>query len=345
MAIRRQLAALLDRTGLARAVLAARASTLFPWQWLTALTYHRVADTVAPGFDPDVVDATPASFERHVEFLQRHFNLIDTRDLDAWRAGGRLPPNPAMITFDDGYRDNHDVVLPILRRLNAKAVFFVATSFINDRRVFWWELVNHALTTSPRDRLVLRYPQDLTLSLQSHEDRRRSVATLLKLLKRQEGIDMDRFIDEMYAAAVLPFGQDREREMANEMLMSWDQIRALKAAGLDVQSHSYAHRVLHTLPAEEARQDLLRSRQDLEGALDQPVSAVAYPTGRPLGDQPALRQAVHDAGYRYGFTVEPLVPINRLRMQDWLGVPRMMIDRDVTEPVYRTTLAVPSLSY
>ena len=197
-----RLAHLLDGLGLPRAVLAARARELFPWRWLTVLTYHRISDTLAPGYDPEVVDAPAAAFESQVKLLQRYFTLIDTRDLDAWRAGGRLPPNPAMITFDDGYRDNHDVVLPILRRLSAKAVFFVATLYIADRRVFWWELVNHALTLSPRrQRLRLRYPEPLELELATPADRRASVRTLLVLLKRELGVDMERFLAELYAAS------------------------------------------------------------------------------------------------------------------------------------------------
>jgi peptidoglycan/xylan/chitin deacetylase (PgdA/CDA1 family) len=339
---RRRLAHLLDGIGVPRAVLAARARELFPWRWLTILTYHRISDTLAPGWDPEVVDAPAAAFESQVKLLQRYFSLIDTRDLDAWRAGGRLPPNPAIITFDDGYRDNHDVVLPILRRLSAKAVFFVATMYIADRRVFWWELVNHALTLSPRQQLRLRYPEPRTLELATAEERRASVRTLLVMLKREVGVDMERFLAELYAAAEVRMDRDEERRLADNLLMSWDHVRALTDAGLDVQSHSHSHRVLHTLPPGDAAADLRRSRQELESALDQPVTALAYPTGRPLGDAPALRQAVVDAGFRYGFTVERLVPLANLR--DWLGIPRMMMDRAIGAASYRTSLAFPALA-
>jgi peptidoglycan/xylan/chitin deacetylase (PgdA/CDA1 family) len=339
---RRRLAHLLDGIGLPRAVLAARARELFPWRWLTVLTYHRISDTLAPGYDPEVVDAPAAAFESQVKLLQRYFTLIDTRDLDAWRAGGRLPPNPAMITFDDGYRDNHDVVLPILRRLGGKAVFFVATLYIAERRVFWWELVNHALSLTRRQQLRLRYPEPIELALATAADRRASVSRLLVILKREVGVDMDRFLGELYAASEVRMGREEERRLADELLMSWDHIRGLVDAGFDVQSHSHAHRVLHTLGPEEASADLRRSRQELESALDQPVSALAYPTGRPLGDAPALRKAVIDAGFRYGFTVDRLVPLAHLR--DWLAIPRMMMDRAIGAASYRTSLALPVLA-
>jgi peptidoglycan/xylan/chitin deacetylase (PgdA/CDA1 family) len=339
---RRRLAHLLDGLGLPRAVLAARARALFPWRWLTVLTYHRISDTLAPGFDPEVVDAPAADFESQVKLLQRYFTLIDTRDLDAWRAGGRLPPNPAMITFDDGYRDNHDVVLPILKRLSAKAVFFVATLYIAERRLFWWEQVNHAVSLTRRPRLRLSYPEPLELELATAADRKSSVRTLLILLKRQVGVDMERFLNELYAASEVHMDRQEERRLADNLLMSWDHVRALTDAGFDVQSHSHAHRVLHTLPPEQVTADLRRSRQELESALDQPVTALAYPTGRPIADAPAVRQAVIDAGFRYGFTVERLRPLTQLR--DWLGIPRMMMDRAIGAASYRTGLALPLLA-
>jgi peptidoglycan/xylan/chitin deacetylase (PgdA/CDA1 family) len=340
---RRHFAMLLDRLGLSRAVLAARARSMYPWRWLTVVTYHRIADTLAPGYDPEVVDASPADFERHLQLLKRYFTLVDTRDLDIWRAGGRLPQNPAMITFDDGYRDNHDVVLPLLRRYDAKAVFFVATSYVGERRIYWWEHINRAIADSRKAKITIRYPLPLDLDLNGEKARRASVKVLLKLMKKQEGVDIDNFITELYVACGVPFDRAEERRMADAALMSWAHVRALSRAGMDVQSHSHAHRVLQTLTPEEATRDLRRAREELEAVIELPVTAVAYPTGRPVRAEPPLRQAVLDAGYRYGFTVERLVPLSQIH--DWLDIPRMMIDRAVTDSFYRSTLAIPALAY
>lgn len=345
---RRYLASVLDRLGLSRVVLAARARDVYPWRWLTVVTYHRVADATARGFDPDVVDASPGDFERQLTMLKRYFTLVDTRDLDAWRAGGELPPNPAMITFDDGYRDNHDVVLPLLKRHDAKAVFFIATSYVTDRRLYWWEHINHVIADSTQDRLILEVdaggaPQGLDLALGTTGERRAAVKVLLKLVKAEPGLSMDRFLGALYRSAGLTFDRNDELALVDEMLMSWDHIRSLSRAGMDVQSHSHSHRVLHTLTPDEVVHDLRRSRAELEGAIDRPVIALAYPTGRPIRDQPTLRQAVLDAGYRYGFTVQRLVPLARIH--DWLDIPRMMIDRAVSDSFYRSTLAIPSLAY
>src|SRR5216110_1527820 len=143
-----QLAQALDRMGVWGLVLEARARALLPRKMLTVLTFHRVAPPDAPGFDPDVSDTTPEVFDRQVGMVKRYFTLVDTAALDAHRIGAPLPPNPALITFDDGYRDNHDQALPILLRHGARAVFFVATRYVDERRLYWWERIHRAVAAA-----------------------------------------------------------------------------------------------------------------------------------------------------------------------------------------------------
>ena len=67
------------------------------------------------------MDATPAQFRRHVETLARLGTPIGMETLIRALDGAALPPNPVMITFDDGYRSCRDVALPILRALGIPA--------------------------------------------------------------------------------------------------------------------------------------------------------------------------------------------------------------------------------
>jgi peptidoglycan/xylan/chitin deacetylase (PgdA/CDA1 family) len=48
--------------------------------------------------------------------------------------GEPLPPGAVLLTFDDGYRDNLENALPILRRYEYPAVLFVPIGFLDDSR-------------------------------------------------------------------------------------------------------------------------------------------------------------------------------------------------------------------
>jgi peptidoglycan/xylan/chitin deacetylase (PgdA/CDA1 family) len=339
-----RLAQALDRVGLWALVLEARTSALFPWKTLTVVTFHRVAGPGAPGFDPDVSDTTPEDFDRQVGLLKRYFTLIDTATLDAHRAGGPLPRNPALITFDDGYRDNHDQALPILRRHGAKAVFFVATKYIDERRLYWWERINRAVNTSFRDRIDMTYPEDRAFDLSSLERRKATTAALLAVVKKHAGLDLDRFLGELESTAGTPLSRNQEQALADGLVMSWDHVRALKAAGMDVQSHTHAHRILQTISDDEVTEDLRSSRSLLEAQIEAPVFALAYPAGKPIADHPGLRRAVRRAGIRLGLTTGP----GSARLEksiDWLGIPRVTVERNMPDPFFRGCLAFPQLAY
>src|SRR5262245_11444952 len=133
----------LQASGLSELMLRARARV--PSPWLTVLTYHCVRSPGPHDFDDGIGDATPDDFDAQMATVARHCHVLGTDEILEFARGGRLPPNAVAITFDDGYRNNHDVALPILLRHGLKAIFFIATGFVGERRVFWWDRAAYLL--------------------------------------------------------------------------------------------------------------------------------------------------------------------------------------------------------
>lgn len=100
---------------------------------VNALMYHYVS-WLPP--DPDVfrkdLTVSPKDFEDHVRYLKENgYNAITAVDL--WWSldtGDPLPPKPVLLTFDDGYVDHHDVVLPILKAYGMVGTFAVTANLI-----------------------------------------------------------------------------------------------------------------------------------------------------------------------------------------------------------------------
>src|SRR5262249_25015008 len=154
-----------------------------------------------------------------------------------------------LVTFDDGYRDNREMALPILMRHGVRATFFIATRYVTERRMFWWDRINYILRRSDRKAIAVDYPKRIALSLEGGPEA--AARTVLRIVKDTYGLDLDRLLDELAAGAGVEWSRDLETRLANELLMTWDDIRALRQSGQDVQSHTRSHRVLQTLPADE----------------------------------------------------------------------------------------------
>ncbi len=84
--------------------------------------------------------------------------------------------------------------------------------------------------------------------------------------------------------------------------LAWDECAALARRGFAFGSHTRTHRDLTRIPIEEAREEMLRSRVEMEDRLGAAVRSLSYPFGR-LDD--AVRSGAVEAGYRAAFTLYP----------------------------------------
>jgi peptidoglycan/xylan/chitin deacetylase (PgdA/CDA1 family) len=336
---RRRLARVLDEAKVLRALLALRST--FGAPWIAVLTYHRVAAAQWGSlFDDGVIDTSPTELDEQLAFLKKHFDVITLDDLIAFRRGGRLPKNPALVTFDDGYRDNHDIALPILKRHGVKAVFFIATSYVDERRIFWWDRINYVIKSSARARIELSYPGPLTMELDGSEvARSRAILAALRIVKHSFGLDLDRFLAHLGEAAGVELSREDERRFADELLMTWDQTKNLLREGMSVQSHTVTHRVVQTLSPERLADELTRSKATLESQLGQPVRALAYPVGITLRFAPHVRAAVEAAGYELAFTNGN--GVNDRRTWDPLAITRLSPDYSFPDYQFRAMLTLP----
>ncbi len=339
--MRERLARLLDGAGVLDAALRLRARARVPY--LTILTYHHVAEPPADyEFDPGVADATPEQFGRQLDLLARHFNVIGVDELCAALDGGSLPPNPAMITFDDGYRSCLEVALPMLAARRMRAVFFIPTVFVEERRLFWWERIAWLVAGARRrgiERIDLSYPEARELPVDG------AAAALVKVVKNTRGLDVERLLGEVTRACGAAWDRDLERGLVDRLLMTWDQIRRLRDAGMDIESHTRNHRVLQTLTPEQLDGELAGSRADLERAVGAAPRTVAYPVGRSIAGDRTIRDAVLRAGYRVGFTNASGATWLRGRRIDPLDVGRLAMDRELTDSFFVGQLAIPQLGY
>ena len=101
------------------------------------LMYHYLSEA-SP--DADIyrrdLSVSPALFAAHLDRIAAEgYTVIRLNDLIAYLAQGTpLPAKSVVITFDDGYRDNYENALPLLREHGMSATFFIVMEFINRER-------------------------------------------------------------------------------------------------------------------------------------------------------------------------------------------------------------------
>lgn len=337
---KRDLAAtLVVKAGLVRPLAVAYEASL---RRLRVLAYHRVLPRAAEAgfsYDLELVSAWEEEFDWQVRYLARNHEVITCRDLAALLDAGRpVPRRAVIITFDDGYRDNHDVALPILRRHGVPAVVFVATGYMDSRETYWYDRLVHWMLGSQAAELPM--PNGVSLIVGGGEEQRRCTAqAALRHLKLLPEALRHETLERWRAALGAPANEEAS---GYDGPMSWTQVKALSDAGIEIGSHSVSHPVLANV-ADDAQleRELFDSKAQIEAHTGQPVVSLAYPVGGPGAYSDRVVDVARRAGYRFGFTYETGV-IDPRRM-DVFRLRRLAVERYVSRDRFRAVLALPPL--
>jgi peptidoglycan/xylan/chitin deacetylase (PgdA/CDA1 family) len=239
---------------------------------LSILIYHRILRARDPLLD-DTIDA--AAFAEQMALLASNFNVLPLGEAVQRLAQGRLPARAACVTFDDGYADNHDVALPILKQFGVPATFFVASGYLDGGRM-WNDTVIEALRRAQGPRLDLSNLGLGALPVSSIDERRAAVRVLLRAIKHRPPVARADVVERIASTVAEPLPED--------LMMTRAQVRALRDAGMAVGGHTVTHPILTRISDEQAEAEMAEGKAMLEAVIGGPVKLFAYPNGVPTED-------------------------------------------------------------
>jgi len=306
MTLREAYARLLFHTGLHALV-----NRMMPRR-LTILAGHCVApgpgDPAWPGGEhlpPDMMIGRER-LERIVTWFQGRYRVCSIGEgVDAIAADGEQ--SLLALSMDDGYRDNHDVMLPLLQRLGVSATVFLESRPLDERRVSWSHKLFWILARTSASDFVERYG--------AATDRREPFAALQAAAVANGGRDATYLVKRLLKYEVEPADRDPaidgifadlggvDSELCDALYMTWDDARALRDAGVELGGHTVTHPILSSLDGPGALAEIRTGAEALERELGQPPVTFAYPWGRRWDFNAESRKAVEQSGFRTAVTM------------------------------------------
>lgn len=258
---------------------------------LTVLMFHRVLPADHPTFTLAEREFTFTldGFCRTLDFVQRHYSVVSLNDLQAARLGqAALPPNPLLITFDDGWRDTLTHAAPELARRGLPAVMFLASEVVELDNPQWWQDALVAALAEPGASARLcaaagwkeKPKGSIGQALAAH-------LGAMKETERQAWL-------AQHAPRVL--GQIVARQM-----VTLSDLRATELNSFAIGGHGHTHSPLTLSPDPEAE---LQASQRLLGRLNQQVRSMSFPHGVRSVDLVSLARK---SGFDWIFTSDPVL--------------------------------------
>ncbi|WLA67663.1 polysaccharide deacetylase family protein [Bradyrhizobium diazoefficiens] len=279
----------------------------------TIIIFHEIQRE----FRSELETGTPVSlFEHSLNWLRRErWEIVSLEECLERVSRDDRSRRYAVLTFDDGYRDNVSVALPILERHNAPFLIYVPTGAPTRTLNAWWlglrELIRSRddVTVDAMDtRFHCADVQSKVSALARvtewvHEDYRR--AAMLALTFRKAGLSLSALNDRYF--------------------LDKKEIQALSRHPLaSIGGHTTSHSALKILDSASARAEMADNRNYLQNLTQRPVRHLAYPYGNPRACGPREEQLASAVGFSTAVTTRP-GHLDALPL-DHFGLPRVFVE-------------------
>lgn len=254
------------------------------------LTFHRVLndDALRLTNSPAGMIVRRQTFSDLVSWLGREVQFVSLHDLPT-----RMPRLCATITFDDGWSDNREACLELLKAQSIPACIFICSHIMDEGVPFWPE---RALAGLRAVRAARPVPQGLLEELARHgmDLLQVSESVLLQYLKThpEERIKMIAAMEELFPPL----------QTTIDTTMTWTELRELSHNGVELGSHTAHHEMLTELPPREQIAEILCCNARMWEELQMSPRFFAYPYGSWNEE---AKQSVSTCGYKRAFINVP----------------------------------------
>lgn len=261
---------------------------------LTIFQYHKIP-ALAPRYIHGEVEA--ADFSRMLANYLAWFQFFPLEEAMERMRRGDLPQRAAAMTFDDGYAEWFEHIVPLLSQHAIPATFFITSNQLGKAEPFWHERIANAVAA----RVPGRLPEGFDWGRHETGTRESDIATTIAVI--QEKLKYKALAEREEALLCLEEGLSKNSLFCP--FTAADVIR-LRDAGFQIGAHSRNHPILARCTPGEALDEIAGCKEELEGILKQAVTQYAYPNGRPGSDFTAEHvRLVEHAGYRLAVTTSP----------------------------------------
>ena len=280
----------------------------------TIVMYHYVRDPEWTRY-PDIKSLRIDEFKSQLDYLLKNYNVVSLDDcLKARYAGEDLPPNAALLTFDDGIVDHFATVFPLLDAHGVQGVFFPPVKAIRDRELLDVHKIHHILGTGTsitplvaslcgwvddmKDRYNLSSASAYYARLAS-EGRydNRDVVFVKRMLQHELPENARAQILEYLFKEYVGISQ---KTIANELYMTEDQLRCMMRHGMVLGVHGANHVWMDKLDGNQQKKEIEESLEFLQSiGANMENWVISYPYGRQDGK---IVDAVLELGGALGFT-------------------------------------------
>jgi peptidoglycan/xylan/chitin deacetylase (PgdA/CDA1 family) len=207
----------------------------------------------------------------------------------------------ACFTLDDGYRDNRDFALPVMREFEAPFTVFVTSDFAEGMGRLWWIALEMVIARAASIEASIG-GASTRIDASTPSAKRAAFDRLHDWLR---GLPGGHDIQREITALCARHGVD-ESSVCRDLCMSWDELKPFAEDPLvSIGAHTITHCNLARQTEATAGQEMAVSRARIEDALQRPIVHLAYPYGDKIAAGAREFALARSAGFKTAVTTRP----------------------------------------
>ncbi|MDA7546257.1 polysaccharide deacetylase family protein [Alphaproteobacteria bacterium] len=259
---------------------------------LEIVTYHYVRPIKSSRY-PKIKGLELSCFQKQLEFFLKERHIVSTADvLRAIEDKIALPKNAIWLTFDDGYKDHYEYVVPLLERYGVDAAFFPVTDTFTKNIALDVNKIQYILAIIDSENILLEllkkqmFLEGFSLVEWNHlwnqmdKSSRFDTEKIIffkRLLQRDLPIKIrQRILTNLF----LEIANKTSNDFVSELYMSKKDLISLHQKGFTIGSHTASHSWLNSLTLKQQEIEIENSLIELKnirGSLDNWI--MCYPYG------------------------------------------------------------------
>jgi len=240
-------------------------------------------------------------FEKQLAYLMKYFNIISMETFHNNYIKNQLGKKDIVLTFDDGYKNNLQVLLPIMIKHNLPFTVFISTNHISTGKLFPTSILRLLIYGSSLN--VINIPSiQKSFNINTDEEKRHTSIEISILLKTLSNEEVNKICQEM----IQNISKEEYIELKNKYKslqpLNWNEVKELVKHGVTIGSHCMDHICCHDNQSKETIQfQISESKKIIEEKLDIKCDYFAYPNGNYTSFSDTC---VEEANYKLGFSTK-----------------------------------------
>ena len=243
---------------------------------LTIIMYHYVRPIIGSSF-PKIKGLELDSFKKQLDYLESHYSIVSSNQvINAVTSGDSLPPKACWLTFDDGYKDHFNYVLPELIKRKLSGAFFIPRVAVQENKMLDVNSIHHILSCSNDINKLIKelYDQCIQSGITDNQiqnylnkfcvaNRFDDAKTIFFKRMLQHALPED--VRHIITSKLFKkFVGISETEFSSKLYMSLNEVQQLVGNGMHVGSHGSMHYWLDRISFQKQKDDIRTSLEFLE---------------------------------------------------------------------------------